>query len=295
VADDRLLSLIDQLGKVRAEQGDSPLEDRRQALQHVLESSLDGLAAPDAQALARHLRDHLIQEARRREERLTELTAEVSRLKAELAAGQSLSGSKARSAGQPPTTGGDGNTQVIRELLIKTIRQEQADPASLGLGADETRLVRLIQEVFRFALNYEMALTTILLPALKVGEGHDTVQLKSLGREIGDRFLACLKNEEGSILAVTEMLNQKARFLYDLNKAYGSAITAGGRNLLAGLNPDPILEKNKRFGGYNFQEAWKSLSRDYQDLAGLSAEELAERFFMESLRQNLSQKMDLPK
>jgi hypothetical protein len=91
------------------------------------------------------------------------------------------------------------------------------------------------------------------------------------------------------------MLNQKARFLYDLNKAYGSAITAGGRNLLAGLNPDPILEKNKRFGGYNFQEAWKSLSRDYQDLAGLSAEELAERFFMESLRQNLSQKMDLPK
>jgi len=295
VEDDRLLSLIEQLGKVRGEQADSPLADRRQALQQVLESSLKGMASEEAQALSQRLRDHLIQEARRREERLTQLTAQVKQLQAELTAARSAAKGGAQPAASQTAGAGGGDVEAFRDLLIKTVQQEQADPAGLGLDPERTRLLHLIQEVFRFAINYEMALTTILLPALKVGEGHDTVQLKNLGREISDRFLACLKNEEGSVSAVSEILTQKARFLYDLNKAYSAAITNGSRSLLADLNPDPILEKNKRFGGFNFQEAWKTLSREYMDLAGLSAEELAERFFMQSLRQDLSKKMDLPK
>ena len=85
-----------------------------------------------------------------------------------------------------------------------------------------------------------------------------------------------------------EILQRNSRFLIDLNRAYSVSMTTGTQSLLSELDPQSILDTKKGVFGFNYQDAWKSISRDHGDLINLSRTELWERFFMQPFQEKLS-------
>jgi len=275
--------MLEKLESVRQASADSSEEERREALRQALDRELETVPREGADPLLAAMRERLIDEARSRAGRLDELEQENARLRSEL--------DSMREGGN---AGGDpGQLDKIREGLVRLTENKKVTAGSLGLPESDARMFRLIQELFQFALGYEMGVG-LLLAEFKIGPAAemDTKMMQGFKQIVRDRFRACLDNQEGSIEALKETLTRNSRFVIELNRAYTSCLFQGSQALLSEIEPEPILDKHRRMIGFNYEEAWNMIARAQSDLASLTSGELWERFFFESFRNNLSSHLD---
>jgi hypothetical protein len=290
--------LLDKLLTVRHSKGDSPETERRQAFHEVIQEEVGGLPAEAADQVLAGVRDRLIADAREKESRSERLEARVRELEGQVTA---LSADKEhlteenerlRADASKPAAAGAGSDDTlgkIREGLLRHSDGESVTVDSIGLPAAEVRFFQLLQELLRFALDYELGLN-ILLAEFKIGPAAqaDTRQLRGMKREVQKRFRACMEDQEGSIKALKETLSNNARFLIDLNKAYTTCLYTGSQSMISKLDPLPIAEKHKRLMGVDYEQAWKTLSRIQTDLGNLSHRELWEQYFFEPFQERLA-------
>ena len=275
--------MLEKLESVRQSSADSSEEQRREALRHALDQELEAIPSDGAESLLAAMRERLIDEARSRARRLDELQQENARLRSQL-----------DSEREGSNAGGDsGQLDKIREGLVRLTENKKVTAESLGLPESDARMFRLIQELFQFALGYEMGVG-LLLAEFKIGPAAemDTKMMQGFKQIVRDRFRACLDNQEGSVEALKETLTRNSRFVIELNRAYTSCVFQGSQALLSEIDPQPILDKHRRMIGFNYEEAWSVIARVQSDLASLTGGELWERFFFESFRKNLSSHLD---
>jgi hypothetical protein len=275
--------VLEKLESVRQASAEASEEERREALRQALDRELETVPGDGADPLLAAIRERLIDEARSRARRLDELEQENARLRHQL-----------ESAGPSGDRGGEsGQLDRIREGLVRLTENKKVTAGSLGLPESDARMFRLIQELFQFALGYEMGVG-LLLAEFKIGPAAemDTKMMQGFKQIVRDRFRACLDNQEGSIEALKETLARNSRFVIELNRAYTSCLFEGSQSLLSEIDPEPILDKHRRMIGFNYEEAWNAIARVQSDLASLTSSELWERFFFESFRKNLSSHLD---
>lgn len=289
-----------KLKSVRDEHASAPENQRRELLRRALDEELGSLPEAQTEAVLDTLRDRLVLDAREREARVAELEQRVQGLQGEIeslrAERDRLAEDNERLAQQPAeaaapaamAASGEG-LERIREGLKQMAKGKKVTAESIGLAESEARLFRLLQEMLRFAQDYEMGLN-FLLAEFRVGPqaDMDTKMIRGMTQQVRKRFGACLEDREGSVEELKEVLARNARFLIDLNKAYSDSFHEGVQSLLGELDPQPILEEHKRMLGFNFEDAWKAIARVQNDLANLPRSELWERFFFEKFQAKLS-------
>jgi hypothetical protein len=288
--------LADRLVAIRREQAEAPEEERRQSFGQALGEGLQGLDEASASRVLDGIRERLIAEARDRERqvgelqaRVQELTVERDRLREENEQlGQAAPAEPAETPQAGPAARGDALARV-REGLQQIAAGKKVTAESIGLPEEEARFFRLVQELLRFAQDYEMGLN-FLLAEFRIGPSKDmdTQMMRHMKQLVRRRFRDCLEGKEGSVQALQDTLSRNARFLIDLNNAYSTSLQEGTRTMLAELDPMPILEANKRMIGHNFEEAWRQISQKQADLANLSKDEMSERFFFEPFQSKLA-------
>ncbi len=296
--DEVSLRLFDKLAQLRSTVADSPEADRRATFLETIRTELQTMADEDADKVLGSVRDRLIQDARGREQRILELESETKNLREALdkadARTQNLVAEndrlKSAAAPAPATVPASGETlDLARKGLLRMADGEAVDSDSIGLPAPQSRMFRLMQELLRFALDYEKGVN-LLLTEFKVGAGSgmDT-EMRKLSREEGrECFRACLKDEPGSIQRLKEILDRNRRFVIDLNTAYAASLSGGTTKLLEEFAPQPMLDQHKRMLGFDFEEAWKEFTRVQSDTTSMSRDELWERFFREIFREKLA-------
>lgn len=287
--------LAERLVAIRREQAEAPEEERRQSFRQALGEGLEGLGDEGANRVLDGIRERLIAEARDRERqvgelqaRVEELTAERDRLRGEneeLRQAAPAGASEAQTA--PPAADGDALARV-RDGLQQIASGKKVTAESIGLPEGEARFFRLVQELLKFAQDYEMGLN-FLLAEFRIGPSKDmdTQMMRHMKQLVRRRFRDCLEGKEGSVQALQDTLARNARFLIDLNNAYSNSLQVGTKALLAELDPMPILEEHKRMIGHNFEEAWRAISQKQADLANLSKDEMSERYYFEPFQSKL--------
>jgi len=293
-ADDTVRLLIGKLESVRQACAESPEDDRRQAFRNALDEELRGIPENAQPAVVAAVRDGLVQDAREREQRIQALEGEVAQLRSSLASLKQENETLRDGGAAPVAAGGDGSGLAkLRDGLLMLTENRQVSPESIGLPPAHARLFRLIHELFQFAIGYEMGVN-LLLAEFSIGPAADmdTKMMSGFKQIVRARFRACLEDKEGSLAALKEILTRNSRFVVDLNRAYASSLYPGSQALLSEMEPQPILDKNKRMIGFDYEQAWNTFARFHNDLAGLSQGELWERFFSESFQESLSSYLD---
>jgi len=287
--------LAERLVAIRREQAAAPEEERRQSFRQALNEGLEGLDDDGANRVLDGIRERLIAEARERERQVEQLRARVEELTTErdrlLEENEGLrNAGPAEAAATPaaaPAADGDA-LERVRDGLQQIAAGKKVTAESIGLPEGEARFFRLVQELLKFAQDYEMGLN-FLLAEFRIGPSKDmdTQMMRHMKQLVRRRFRDCLEGKEGSVQALQDTLARNARFLIDLNNAYSNSLQQGTRALLAELDPMPILEANKRMIGHNFEEAWRQISQKQADLANLSKDEMSERYFFEPFQSKL--------
>lgn len=201
-------------------------------------------------------------------------------------------------AGEAPTapvTRGPGEDEAaekleqIRQALIQLTQDKDIDVETLDLAEPQERLFRLMRELLRFALDYELGLS-FLLAEFRIGDtaDMDTQMMLGFKQLVRDRFRDCLTQGKGAVKGLKEILDRNSRFVIDLNTAYATSMASGIELMLQQVDPGAILAENKRMIGFNYEQAYKTLARQLRDLSDQSREELWERFFVETFRAKLS-------
>jgi hypothetical protein len=299
---ERARRLAEKLESVRRDCASQDEDERRRLLRETLEDEVGSLPGKEAEHLVGAVREQLIEEARGREERVTELEQQTAELRARLEQmgrerEQLITENEALRSGSEAATAAGGDPNVLaklREGLRLMTDEKEVTADELGLPASESRLFRMFQALLGFALNYEMGVN-LLLTEFSIGPagGMDTQQFKGYIRHVRERFRACLDNKEGSLGGLKEILEKNSRFLIDLNSAYTSCVYAGSRSVLEKMDPQPILEKSKkRVMGFNFEEAFNAINRVHGDLNNLTRNELWRQFFYKPFREKLSGYID---
>ena len=288
--------LAERLVAIRREQAEASEEERRQTFRQELSAGLQGLDDDSANQVLDGIRERLIAEARERERQVGELQARVETLTAERDRlreendGLRREGSAETPAATAaaPVVDGDALARV-RDGLQQIASGKKVTAESIGLPEGEARFFRLVQELLRFAQDYEMGLN-FLLAEFRIGPSKDmdTQMMRHMKQLVRRRFRDCLEGKEGSVQALQDTLSRNARFLIDLNNAYSTSLNEGAKTLLAELDPMPILEAHKRMIGHNFEEAWRQISQKQADLANLSKDELSERFYFAPFQSKLA-------
>lgn len=281
----------EKLKSVRQACDGRPEDEMRETIRQAIQAEL--AAVPDSPAGPRleRVRRYLVQEARRREERLGVLEAELHRLQAEFEKVRAerdrfaSAGAGSRPPGGAPAGGLGQSSNAFRAGLLKVAQGQQVAPESIGLPQSEVRLFQLFAELLRFALNYEKGVLD-LLQEIQVGPGMATKVINKQKKLIEERFLSCLKDEAGSIQALQEALLRNSSFLIRLHEAYSSAVKHGVETLLREIDPQAIVAQTRGMG--NPQKWWSSYIAHHSDLSSLPAEDAWERFFNEAFRRRLS-------
>lgn len=288
--------LAERLVVIRREQAEASEEERRLTFRQALNEGLQGLGDESANQVLDRIRERLIAEARERERQVGELQARVGELTAERdrLREENAELRQATPAGTPeaqaPLPAADGDALArVRDGLQQIASGKKVTAESIGLPEAEARFFRLVQELLKFAQDYEMGLN-FLLAEFRIGPSKDmdTQMMRHMKQLVRRRFRDCLEGKEGSVQALQDTLARNARFLIDLNNAYSTSLNEGTRTLLAELDPMPILEANKRMIGHNFEEAWRQISQKQADLANLSKDELSERFYFAPFQSKLA-------
>lgn len=198
----------------------------------------------------------------------------------------------ARGPGGAPTVSAD-SLETFREGLRGTLAGKKITVESLGLPPEDARTFRLMQELVSFLTNVEMA-KIHLLNAVDVGPAGamDTRILGKYKQRVRKELLSVLDDQEGSVKRLQKTLEGQNKFLYGLNEAFQSSFPAGSRSLLDELDPEPILEAARGRIMTNYEQAWKTFERRYQDLGNLTPAELWERFFRDPFQKKLSEWLD---
>jgi len=240
--DDVTARLLDKLLAVRRSRGDAPETERRQAFHEAIQEEVGGMPAEAADQVLSGVRERLITDAKEKESLSERLEARVRELEGQVTAlsakEEHLTQENERlrtAASQPAPTGAAAGDVLgkIRDGLLRHSDGESVTVDAIELPASEVRFFQLLQELLRFALDYELGLN-ILLAEFKIGPAAqaDTRQLRGMKREVQKRFRACMENQEGSIKALKETLSNNARFLIDLNKAYTTCLYAGSQTMI---------------------------------------------------------------
>ena len=292
---DETRRLVTKMRQVRRQIEGQPAGQRRAALIQALQEELAGLSEADAGRRIEMAREQLVGEARDRETTMEGLQAEVARLKSEVevikAAREVLAREnqqlrKSLDAGEGQ--GGGALLDKFRTGLKRIADGDEVTPDQIGLPPSEARLFRLAQELLGFALKIEFSVQS-LLADFGVMKGADTRIIKGMGKLIRNRFHACLENKQGSIAALREGLDKNLRFLLQLNDAYLAATRKGVPALLTEMDPEPILEAHRGRLMTNYEEAFRSFTTRYNDLANLTPKEVWERYFQQPFREKLEE------
>lgn len=288
--------LVSKLKEVRQQIEGRPADQRRQDLMRALQEELTGLSEEEGSRRVEQAREHLVIEARDREQSLAAVQSEVSRLKAEVEVVKAAREVLAREnqqlrkslEGAEPQGGSSQSLDKIRAGLRKMADGDEVTPDALGLPPSEARLFRLAQELLGFALKIEFSVQSLLADFGAV-QGADTRFITGMNKLIRNRFRACLENKQGSIQALREGLDKNLRFLLQLNDAYIAATRGGVPLILAELDPEPILEPHRGRLMTNYEEAFRSFTTRHTDLSNLSPKEVWERFFLQTFREKLEE------
>lgn len=294
----RAEKLIEKLRAVRRNTAGAPEGERLAALVKVIEENLDDVHEPELSRILENAQDSvsprshaatdtevagLRQQCESLHEKLGLAEQESEDLRREISAMQ-----------EPSANASDLETlEAIKDGLRRCVKGENVSPEDLGLPDSESRLFRLVKALLRFALDYEVGLNALLFQfSIGVSSKFDTQLQQGFQRIVKDRFAACLENEEGSLEKLKESLHRNHKFLIDLNLSYDSCLHEGTKQLLAELNPEPIIKKHKRFFGHDWAGAAKTVSQLHGDLSNLNREELWERFFYTPFREKLASYLD---
>jgi hypothetical protein len=283
-------TLIEKLKEIHRELGTSPGPQRLEALRGTLQEALtkfESSEVPSIVAAAQEMMGKpentegasagVLEEENRR------LREEIDALRSCPQAETTISGAEALNA-----------LESIKDGLRRCTQGENISAEELDLPESEARLYRLAKELLRFALDYEVGLNALLFQfSIGVSSKFDTQIRKGFQRIVRDRFRACLEDKEGSLAALKESLQRNHRFLIDLNLSYDNCLRQGTRTMLEEMDPSPVVQEHKKWIGYDWNGAVRSLTRLHGDLSNLSREELWERFFYTPFREKLAGYLDM--
>lgn len=293
--DESIRIFVEKLKSARRAGAGRPEDEVREALRQLVRAELGGLTEVEAGRRLDRAREWLVGEARRREERIETLEAEVGRLAAQAeslrAERDRLLEDRARPQSTPGAVAGGapgGSLDKMREVLLLTTQNPDANPDALGLPPAETRLFRLIRELLLFALNFETGVHDLVQRIQVMRFGQNSIMVKQQKKIIRDRFRACLDNKEGSVQALKEALDRNKSFLIALYEAYNAAIQQGSRAMLDQLDPQTILDETKGMLLDRFEKAWRTFSNRHADLSSLPEGDLWEQFFDAPFKQKMS-------
>jgi hypothetical protein len=306
--EDRGEQLVERLRAVRRELETAPTRARREALDKELAAQIQGLTAPERGALLERalgvLRPASGGDAQADQDFKRRLTELKQKHDAAVAAGEaiarerdaavatrdallgriaSLEAELASKAAEPQ--GGGAGMEAFRAGLKTAIEGKKIDPKALGLASADVRLFRLTHELVNFVYMLELGRVTFL-NELQVGPMLGTVLMKDFQQQVRKRVKAVLNDEAGSVKAFQEILKQLNAFVTGLPASFQESFPTGTKALLAELDPEPILEKAKRFLT-DYEKAWNAFVQTRSDLTNLTKDELWERYFKPPFQQEI--------
>jgi hypothetical protein len=293
--DDPVRTLADRLKNQRRSLDSRSEEEVRDALTVTLDAALEGLGEREGADLLERLRDHLVADARERDQRLAAAEAEIRRLQSDSAR---LAKERDEARSRPPAAGAASTASVsasspgldnLREMLRRAAEGQDLPSDVPGLSPADARLFRLTSALLQFALNFEKGVNDLMMQ-IQVGQGGDTRLHKHREKVIKERFRACLEDRQGSVHALKEALERNSLFLPTLARGFETALRRGVPAILAEIDPLTLAEKNPaRFGETDFKKAWKMFGDIHAELSALPPADLWERFFDRWFKEQLAE------
>ena len=294
--DEVIRTLVDKLRTARRSAAGRPEDELRETLKQVVREEIGDLSEVEASKRLDRARDYLINEARRREQRLESLEADLRRLSTQSetvrAERDRLADENLRLKSAPrPASGGTVSAEAmakVRDALLQITQDRDVASESLGLAPAEARFFRLVRELLLFALNFETGVHDLIQQIQVMRFGANSMMVKQQKKIIRNRFRDCLDNKEGSVQALKEALDRNKAFLIALHEAYNSAIREGSKSLLDQLEPQTILDETKGMLLDKFEKAWRTFSNRHADLSSLPESDMWEQFFDPAFKQKLA-------
>ncbi len=285
--------LLERLRGVRDALADRPAQEVQESLTKALQDELAG-SPQEAEPTLDALRSRLVDDSRKRQERLTfletereRLLAEEDRLKRENARLESV----VSAAG--PVAGG---LEPLRTGLRRFLEGEAVSAEDLGLPQGDARLFRFTRELLRFVIRFQQSVAD-LEKAIGVGDAGEmySVIFDKYKEGLKDRFRACLEDQEGSLKALKGDLERNVSLLVYLNAAHVRTLPEAMKEVLAEIAPERLLEQAKggRFQlGANYEKAWKLLVSRHHSLTTLPPGDAYETYAHNKFLEHLSRCLD---
>jgi hypothetical protein len=180
-----------------------------------------------------------------------------------------------------------GSIEVFRSGLKDAIAGKRVDPDKLGLPAGEVRVFRLTQELVNFIHMLERG-RIAFLNEVESGRsaGMGTQMLKGAQDQVRKQILAVLNDEEGSIRKLRKTMDAQNRFILGVPDAFQGAIPKAVAELLAKIDPEPILARSKKILT-DYERAWADFVRTHSDLSNLTPDEIWDTYFKKAFKEKL--------
>ncbi len=283
--------LFSRLSALREQMADRPAEERRKALHDALAEAVGSLPPADL--------DRVVGEARRAVasrapsggastsgKDVAELQAEVLALRAKLARFdrdlKTLTDENRRLRDQADKKGAASGPglDVVRDVLRRAAKGDPVKVESLDLPPETAPLVGLCAQLIHFAVDLENTRTRII-KELEMGPGamgstQWETQVRLLLRK---RLHEVLDGKIESLPALVESLQAHERFILGMYEGFQAAFNTGARDLVKEFDPDPLLEPHRGRFATSYDEAWKDLTRRFEDLANLDTARAYDQFF----------------
>jgi hypothetical protein len=194
---------------------------------------------------------------------------------------------KPAAAAPAATVVAGGSIEAFRSGLRDSIGGKKVDPDKLGLPASEVRVFRLTQELVNFIHMLERG-RIAFLNEVESGRsaGMGTQMLKGAQEQVRKQILAVLNDEEGSIRKLRKTMDAQNRFILGVPDAFQGAIPKAVAELLAKIDPEPILARSKKILT-DYERAWADFVRTHSDLSNLTPEELWDTYFKKAFKEKL--------
>jgi hypothetical protein len=288
---DRLVARLREVHE--AAEGKRPSEVRR-ALDEALREGIAGVPETEARAMIVDARAEL---AGRRPSvgadagsarEIMALRAEVADLRADrarlAAENRALQTEKHELVTHPEPRASGDVMERLQSGLLRVVRGERLTPETVGIPREFERLFKLMVDLIRFVIDVDTTRVHWIrdIDIGPQGGGMNTQIFQDMQSIVRKRFEAVLDNKDGSLKALSESLKDNHRFLFAIITAFNDALSAGSQAVLQELDPPPILEAHRgRVMGYDYEKAWKEITRRHGDLRDLSQAEFYLRYFKE--------------
>ena len=315
-------ALLSRLRDLQREHAGKPASERGIALERALRQALDALPSPDALAAIDGAKRALraaaeasapgasgesavvaMRETAAREsaarERIASLESEVARLKRAVDREtdavrvrdtriQELESQMRPVAGAATSGGSVGSIALLRRGIRESIDGKRPTAESLGLPVGEARLFRFVQALVRFLLDLEQLRLGMMKEHELGAAGGGTQMVRILASQLKGRMRDVLDDKEGSLQKLEKTLRANQHFPLALDQAYRDAFSDAVARLLETIQPEPILEGHKGLIGYNYEAAWRTLSKRHFDLSQMVAMELWALYMKEPFQRRMN-------